>query len=50
LRISAVNALTRVIKAAYGMVKDIEMEEFERELDELERKIEEVKKERGGYW
>ena len=50
LRISAVNALTRVIKAAYGMVKDIEMEEFERELDELERKIEEVKEERGGYW
>jgi len=32
------------------MMKDIEMEELERELDELERKIEEVKKERGGYW
>jgi len=32
------------------MMKDIEMEELERELDELERKIEEVKKERRGYW
>ena len=32
------------------MMKNIEMEELERELDELERKIEEVKKERGGYW
>jgi len=32
------------------MMKNIEMEELERELDELERKIEEVKKERRGYW
>ena len=45
MRISAVNTLTRVIKAAYGMVKDIEMKEPEREPDELWKIIEEKKEE-----
>ena len=45
VRISAVNSLTKVIKAAYTMVKDIEMEELERELDELWKIVEEEKEE-----
>jgi len=50
LRISAVNALTRVIKAAYGMVKDIEMEELERELDELWKIVEEKKEKMASHY
>lgn len=50
MRISAVNALTRVIKAAYGMVKDIEMEELERELDELWKIVEEKKEKMASHY
>jgi len=37
-RIKAVNTLTRVVKAAYTMVVDIELEDIEREIKEIEEK------------
>lgn len=43
MRLRAVDTLTRVIKAAYTMVKDMELEAIDRQLDEMEEMMKEIK-------
>jgi flagellin-specific chaperone FliS len=49
MRLRAVDTLTRVIKAAYTMVKDVEIEDIDRQVHEIEEMMEKAKKEPQTY-